>query len=200
MCFSFYGETLRIGATGKGLNSCDFGRSFKLLQKNKFRKRERAEISALSLFVGCACGRLCNGCAKTAARKVKLKRRGETAVGANSFAPTAVFWVVAKACKNAQKRTNTCKHTRKNAYNGTTMQAERCRRKKHLRRVAGLFKKCPTFFAVKNCRANEFHYYRFTAGQTFAWQTAMPFGAKSAELHRFHHYLFLRGQEIREAR
>ncbi|PWM49512.1 MAG: hypothetical protein DBX39_04745 [Bacillota bacterium] len=55
----------------------------------------------------------------------------------------------------------------------------------------------PTFFAVKNCRANEFHYYRFTAGQTFAWQTAMPFGAKSAELHRFHHYVFLRGQEIK---
>ncbi len=175
MCFSFYGETLRIGATGKGLNSCDFGRSFKLLQKNKFRKRERAEISALSLFVGCACGRLCNGCAKTAARKVKLKRRGETAVGANSFAPTAVFWVVAKACKNAQKRTNTCKHTRKNAYNGTTMQAERCRRKKYLRRVAKIcdapqgFLKNARRFLPKKRRANEFHHYRFTAGQTFAW-------------------------------
>ena len=200
MCFSFYGETLRIGATGKGLNSCDFRRFFKLLQKNKFRKRESAEISALSLFVGCACGRLCNGCAKTAAKKVKLKRRDETAVGANSFAPTAVFWVVAKACKNAQKRTNTCKHTRKNAHNGTTMQAERCRRKKYLRRAAGLFKKCPTFFAVKNCRANEFHHCAACQEANFFKANRYAVRRKKRRTEKFYHYLFLRGQEIREAR
>ena len=88
--FCFTVKSFESAQQPKGLNSCDFGYSFKLLQKNKFRKRESAEISALSLFVGCACGRLCNGCAKTAAKKVKLKRRGETAVGANKFAPTAV--------------------------------------------------------------------------------------------------------------